>query len=109
MALVNVIQLKKLLSELWGIQFYKQKIRVFKRFVLTYRWKLLWTLGINAHCFNFGMQRQSKFLQKTLYQASTELFLIPAEFSWVQDVVSIVIILLFYKTVPLYLEEFLCQ
>jgi len=38
-----------------------------------------------------------------LYQASTELLLIPAEFSRVQDVVFIVIILLFYKTVPLYL------
>lgn len=37
-----------------------------------------------------------------LYQASTELLLIPAEFSQVQDVVFIVVILLFYKTVPLY-------
>jgi len=38
-----------------------------------------------------------------LYWANAELLLIPAEFSWVQDVVFIVIILLFHKTVPLYL------
>lgn len=38
-----------------------------------------------------------------LNEASTELLLIPAEFSQVQDVVFIVIILLFYKTGPLYL------